>query len=122
MIVAGFGFRAQATLASLQSALELARSGQVVTAFAAPADKADAKCLKELAIRTGLPVLAIQATELAVAQTLTQSRPSRTYRDTGSVAEAAALAAAGHGAKLVSPRHISEDRRATCALAIKGPS
>ncbi|MCP1313705.1 cobalamin biosynthesis protein, partial [Halomonas sp. 707D7] len=37
---------------------------------------------------------------------------------TGSVAEAAALLAAGHGARLVAPRLISNDRKATAALAV----
>ncbi|MHA6346914.1 cobalamin biosynthesis protein, partial [Roseivivax sp. CAU 1761] len=37
--------------------------------------------------------------------------------DTGSVAEAAALAAAGPGARLLGPRAVSPDGCATCALA-----
>ncbi|ENO84722.1 hypothetical protein C666_16775, partial [Thauera linaloolentis 47Lol = DSM 12138] len=38
-------------------------------------------------------------------------------RGCGSVAEAAALAAAGQGARLLAIRHISPDRSATCAIA-----
>ena len=54
---------------------------------------------------------------LTAQATSTQSPASRASRGTGSVAEAAALAAAGPGARLLSPRVISADGRATCALA-----
>ncbi|MFD3191659.1 cobalamin biosynthesis protein [Sedimentitalea sp. HM32M-2] len=123
VIVAGFGFRRAATCASLQSALDraLARAGQsfAITLLSAPADKAKAPCLRELARLTGLTVRAIPAAELRTVSTPTRSEHSQRYRDTGSVAEAAALAAAGPGARLLSSRHISEDRLATCAVAIK---
>ena len=122
MIVAGFGFRKGADCASLQSALEQAAKGSVVTAFAAPEDKAQSPCLTDIARATGLPVLPVSAPVLAATQTPTQSAHSLARRDTGSVAEAAALAAAGPGARLLSSRCISHDRLATCAVAIRGPS
>lgn len=121
MIVAGFGFRSDATVASLQSALDRASARHLVAALAAPTDKANATCIYELSVRTGLPVLAIPQDALQACQTITQSLHCQTHRATGSVAEATALAAAGPDAHLLSPRHISEDRHATCALAAKGP-
>lgn len=127
MIVAGFGFRRAATCASLRSALDraqdqaLAGTGQsfAITLLSAPADKAEAPCLRDLARLTGLTVRAIPAADLRAVKTPTRSHHSQRHRDTGSVAEAAALAAAGPGARLLSSRFISEDRLATCAVAIK---
>ena len=113
MIVAGFGFRRTATLDSLADAL--AATGRAPDALATAADKAPA--LAPLAERLGLPIHAIPPEALSAPQTQTDSPASRAQRDTGSVAEAAALAAAGPGARLLGPRAISADRMATCALA-----
>ena len=118
MIVAGFGFRQGATLASLESALELA-CGQVpsmeVAMFAAPEDKCG--LLAELAQRLGLPVLGIAPQALEAAETVTRSAASLAVRCTGSVAEACALAATGPSARLLASRIVSPDRMATCAIA-----
>ncbi len=122
MIVAGFGFRKMATKDSLLSALARASGGQEIALLAVPEDKATASCLQELAGSTGLAVKGVPATELEAVTTPTLSPHSRTHRNTGSVAEAAALAAAGPGARLAGPRKISNDRMATCAVAIKDPS
>ena len=102
MIVAGFGFRANASCASLVSALNRAAQGRPVNALAAPDDKLDAPCLRALAAQTGLPVTAVAADQLGAVTTLTLSSHSQAHRNTGSVAEAAALAAAGAGARLLS--------------------
>ncbi|MFT5341780.1 MAG: cobalt-precorrin 5A hydrolase [Paracoccaceae bacterium] len=120
MIVAGFGFRASASLASLQNALSLASTGHI-DALAAPADKCVARCLIDLATTSGLPILPIAADQLTNAETTTQSARSLRERNTGSVAEAAALAAAGPNARLLTKRHISHDKLATCAIAT-GPT
>jgi cobalt-precorrin 5A hydrolase len=120
MIVAGFGFRASATVASLQSALSLATDG-AIDALAAPDDKCTAPCLTDLSNTTGLPILPVSAEALANVKTTTQSAHSLRTRGTGSVAEAAALAAAGPDAKLLTIRHISDDNLATCAIAT-GPT
>lgn len=119
MIVAGFGFRAAATEGSLRAALTLAADGPV-DALATVEDKARAPCLTALASSLGLPVVAIGAAQLRAVGTVTQSARVRAERGTGSVAEAAALVAAGEGARLLSPRRVSEDRLATCAVAIGG--
>ncbi|MEH3037632.1 MAG: cobalamin biosynthesis protein [Sphingomonas adhaesiva] len=120
MIVAGFGFRSGATAESLQAALILAQAGRPdVAALAAPADKIAP--LGILGERLGLPVLPIAPAALRDATTATRSAASLAARDTGSVAEAAALAGAGAGtgggARLIAYRRISPDRMATCAIA-----
>lgn len=118
MIVAGFGFRAAATADSLRDALARVAGERGLTAFAAPEDKARAACLIELSRETAISVRAITADELSRQQTLTETARVRAARGTGSVAEAAALAAAGPGARLLAPRSISDDRLATCAIAM----
>ncbi len=116
MIVAGFGFRGEATKASLMAALQ-ATAIRDVDALATPADKADAPAFHALAEDLALPVLPVAASELKSTETTTNSAHSQTHRGTGSVAEACALAAAGPQAELVTHRMISPDRMATCAIA-----
>ncbi len=113
MIVAGFGFRGAATEASLLAALGEARP----QALAAPEDKAAAPCLAALSRRLRLPVIPVPPGALLAVTTLTHSPRVQEKRGTGSVAEAAALAAAGPKARLLGPRTVSPDRMATCALA-----
>lgn len=116
MIVAGFGFRSGAGLASLRAAFELARCGQPpVTHLATSEDKV--AVLIPLADALGLRLSGISPQALAVATTLTRSAASLAARGIGSLAEASALAAAGSDARLLSSRHISPDRMATCAIA-----
>ena len=113
MIVAGFGFRAGATPGSLSDAL--ARTGVAPDALATVADKAATPAFVDFA--DGRPVRSIAPAALTRIATATESAPSRAARGTGSVAEAAALAAAGPGARLLMPRTVSGDRMATCAIA-----
>lgn len=124
MIVAGFGFRTGATVASLHTALAAAQHGHApVTALAAPHDKL--ALVSDLAETLGLPMIAISSSALQIPNTPTQSTASLEARQTGSVAEAAALAAAGPDAQLLATRHISPDRMATCAIArsgVEGPA
>jgi len=119
MIVAGFGFRAAATAESLRDALARAAGEREVTAFAAPADKAKAACLSVLAGELGVEIHTLAADDLSRQQTPTEAPRVRAARGTGSVAEAAALAAAGPSGRLLAPRSISADRLATCAIAIR---
>lgn len=117
MIVAGFGFRGNVTVASLRAAL--AATGQAqVEMLAAPSDKALSLAFQKFAKELSLPVLEISADMMQAADTPTHSGYSLTHRGTGSVAEACALAAAGPQAELVTHRQISPDRLATCAIAI----
>lgn len=115
VIVAGFGCRADTPLASLEAALRLAAGDRQPALLAAPADRH--ALVAPLAARLGLPLLAIEPAMLCAMPTPTRSPVSLARRGVGSVAEAAALAAAGPGARLLQPRCISPDRRATCAIA-----
>lgn len=115
MIVAGFGCRAGTPLASLQAALALAATDRTVDALAAPEDRQP--LLAPLAEALALPLIPLAPDILAAIDTPTRSPASLAARGTGSVAEAAALAAAGPGARLLVSRRISPDRMATCAIA-----
>jgi len=117
MIVAGFGFRAAASAESLDSALRLAAGEAQVTALATAEDKAVASVFRDFAAARYLPVIPVPLTALQAAETITRSPRVTAVRGTGSVAEAAALAAAGPGARLIAARAVSADRMATCALA-----
>ena len=116
VIVAGFGFRASADVAALEAALASAQRGLPrVTALAVPDDKYALAAALAGALR--LPLIRVDPVALRAALPATRSAASLAARGTGSVAEAAALAAAGPGARLLTHRHISPDRRATCAIA-----
>ncbi len=115
MIIAGFGFREDASAASLRDAYD--RLGGDADAIAVLDDKAGALCFKQLAEKLGLPVFVVTMEEMQAVETATQSAKVQEKRGTGSVAEACALAAAGSDGRLMAKRHISEDRMATCALA-----
>ena len=114
--VAGFGFRREATLASLAQALD-----QLIEQYGAIDKLAAAHSMlslvEELGRLRGIEVIAVVDAELATVTTLTHSEQSLQARGTGSVAEAVALLAAGPGATLLGPRIISVDRQATAALA-----
>ncbi len=114
MIVAGFGFRSETTLAALQDALAQTE-GRNVTHLATLVAKAP--LLAQLGQALGLPVIALPPEMLRGQPVLTQSDRVQALHGTGSVAEAAALAAAGPGARLLGPRVISSDGSATAALA-----
>ncbi len=114
MIVAGFGCRTGATPAALAAALE-ATGHDRPDAVAIPADRA--ALLRPLADRLGVPLIAVTADALRGTATPTRSAASLAARGTGSVAEAAALIAAGPSARLILPRRIEPDRLATCAIA-----
>lgn len=117
MIVAGFGFRAAADVAACEAALALAQGGHpAVTALAAPHDKT--ALLAALAAALDVPLIAVTPEMLRSIMTPTRSRFSLDARGTGSVAEAAALGAAGGpDARLLTRRHVSPNRMATCAIA-----
>ena len=113
MRVAGIGFRSGAGVASLRAALAAAGGG--VQALATAEDKAPA--LRALAAELGLPVIAVPAELIAAQDTPTRSPRVMARRGAGSLAEAAALAAAGPGARIVARRVTAPDRMATAAIA-----
>ncbi|MEM8729585.1 MAG: cobalamin biosynthesis protein [Pseudomonadota bacterium] len=117
MIAAGFGFRAEARLESLLSALNAAEGPAPQVIATLPA-KADHPAMQALARQTGLPLRTVTPDGQT---TPTQSTASDAAHGTGSVAEATALAAAGPAAHLCAPRAVSADRMATCAIATGGP-
>ncbi len=117
MIVAGFGFRAQAQVESLADAYQRAKAGVAIEAISTLSDKATEPAFQDFARRLGLPIIAVDQTAVGPVDMATHSAQSMAARGLGSVAEAAALSAAGPGAILLTQRVISEDRYATCAVA-----
>jgi cobalt-precorrin 5A hydrolase len=122
MIVAGIGCR---RLCPAEDIMDLvhqasAQAGRRATALAAPAFKDAEPGLHEAAARLGLPLLRVADAALRQAQPACPTRSPAAMRATGfaSVAEAAALAAAGPGGRLVLAR--IANGRATCALAEGG--
>lgn len=120
MIVAGFGFRRDASLDSLESALAEAAGDIAVDALATLEGKVEQ--LTALAHKLALPLISIAADRLAEQPTLTRSPASLAAHNSGSVAEAAALAALAPSGRLLAPRAFSPDRLASCALAGSVPS
>lgn len=116
MIVAGIGLRAATTLATLTSLLNRAEetTGHPVTALASVTEKATHPALAALARSRALPLHAVAIEGIA---TPTQSERITARFRTGSVAEAAALAAAGPGATLTLARITAPDGMATLAIA-----
>jgi cobalt-precorrin 5A hydrolase len=123
MTVAGLGFRQGVTCAALADAIAKARAmtgDRPISAIATHEAKSVHPSLQALALQLDLPVLAIEAAALSKVETETQSRRVASLYGTGSVAEAAALAAAGDGARLICARVVSEDGMATAAIAEGG--
>jgi cobalt-precorrin 5A hydrolase len=91
-----------------------------VGALAAPSHRADLASVQAAALHFGLPVLAVGAAQLVAAQAHCRTFSALVHRrmGVGSVAEAAALAGAGAGSRLVLSR--IQSARATCAVAV-GP-
>jgi cobalt-precorrin 5A hydrolase len=116
MKVAGIGFRSAVSQASLAEALALAGGAQGLTALATVQDKVAG--LQAFADGLGLPVIGLHRAMLETVLTPTQSPRVKVRFGTGSLAEAAALAAAGPGARLLGKRSQSADGAATAAIAV----
>ena len=117
MKVAGLGFRRDVTIDSLREAVAAVGGASGLAALATVSDKAGMAALRSLADELGLPIKAVPAEVLAGVTTSTQSELIKARFGAGSVAEAAALAAAGPRARLISPRIVSRDRMAAAAIA-----
>lgn len=113
MRVAGLGFRRGASAESLKAALALVGEAQ---ALATAEDKVAEPGFARLARELGLPVHAVSRAALG-AQGVEGSARVMAEFGTGSVAEAAALAAAGPGARLVIGRRTGPDGMAVAAIA-----
>jgi cobalt-precorrin 5A hydrolase len=121
-LIAGIGCRRQVAAEDIvglvDQALGAAESGRdALAALAAPRFKEEEPALHEAAaaLGVGLTIIDETAMETAQAHTLTRSACAERTFGIASIAEGAALAAAGPGAVLVLPR--IGNGRATCALA-----
>jgi cobalt-precorrin 5A hydrolase len=123
-LVIGLGFREAATAQSIGEVLAsvAARTAQpgVATVLAVAEDKATHPGLLAAATAAHhqIETVASEAMREADARVVTRSERVLRQRGVGSVCEAAALAVAGRGARLVVTRTISADRQATAAAAI----
>ncbi|RGP38610.1 cobalamin biosynthesis protein [Pseudotabrizicola alkalilacus] len=116
MKVAGFGFRKDAPYESFRAALQQVEGvGGPVTLLATVAAKAMAPALQRLATERGMIVLGVA---VAGIDTPTRSARVQALYGTGSVAEAAALAAAGANSTLIVGRMDAPDGTVTCAMAL----
>jgi cobalt-precorrin 5A hydrolase len=125
VIVAGIGFRRGASAAAIEAviAAALARAGLddgALALIAAPESKCAEQGIAAAASARGVPLVAVSRAELegAGGRTVTRSERSLALMGVSSVAEAAALAAAGSAARLLLPRLALGP--ATCALATNG--
>lgn len=117
MRVAGIGFRGATPIESLAEALALAvqqSDGLPVDALATAHAKAAATVFVTFCNQLGVPLCAV---DVAGVETPTQSDIALDMFGAGSVAEAAALAGAGPGARLIVGRVVSRDGMATAAIA-----
>jgi cobalt-precorrin 5A hydrolase len=123
-LVIGVGFRDDASAQSIGEVLASVTAHPsmrgAATVLAVPQDKAAHPALRAAAQAMELRIEAIAAGAMraADARVLTRSDQVRRHRGVGSVCEAAALAAAGAGARLIVARIVSADRHATAAAAI----
>jgi cobalt-precorrin 5A hydrolase len=125
MIIAGVGCRRGASAPDIEAAIRaaLARANiatDALDAIATIAAKGAEAGIKAAAKRLGLSIVLVTDADLLAAGPRTATRSERVRALTGvpSVAEAAALAAAGPSARLLAPRLVM--RSATCALAASG--
>lgn len=122
MIVAGVGCRRDTAAPDIEAAIReaLARAGiasNALDAIATMAAKRGEAGIAAAAANLGVSIVLVSDAELQSARGRTVTRSERVLALTGvpSVAEAAALAAAGPSARLISSRLIVGS--ATCALA-----
>jgi cobalt-precorrin 5A hydrolase len=101
MRVAGLGFRKEATIEALREVLTAVGGARGLDALATATDKAEAAIIVALAHELGLTIKPVSAEVLARVETATHSTRVETMFGTGSLAEAAALAAAGRRARRV---------------------
>ena len=122
MIAAGFGFRKNVNFESLLEVFKtLCARHKIaqddVRCFATHLDKAQNEALLSLSQHLNISIVAISQIEIEQQNPKSQLDLSLKNYNTGSVSEAAALAATGKTSKLIGRRIISKDGRATCALA-----
>ncbi len=116
MRVVGLGCRRDAPVEALQQVLAMAvvQGGPPDALATIPARETEMRTLAEAMM---LPLRLVQVEGV---ETPTQSPRNLARYGTGSVAEAAALTAAGPGARITISRMVSTCGRATCAIAESG--
>ena len=127
MIVAGVGCRRGTSAPDIEAAIRAALlqaglAANALTAIATTAAKHDEAGIDAAAANLGVNVVLVAEAELKAAGSRAETKSERVLALTGvpSVAEAAALAAAGPLARLISPRLVLG--AATCALAASEPA
>jgi cobalt-precorrin 5A hydrolase len=125
MIVAGVGCKRGAPAPDIEAAIRAAleRAGiasHALDCIATTVAKNDEAGIAAAAVKFGVGVVVVPDDALKAAGERTSTRSARVLALTGvpSVAEAAALAAAGPSARLIGPRLVIG--AATCALAASG--
>lgn len=116
-VILGLGFRQAARYDSFENALSAISPPVAFDAIAVPEDKTAHPALQQFANHHSAPIIGVSQTRLESITTPTQSDVIQKKRQTGSVAEAAALAILQSSARLLVKRCISEDRLAVCAVA-----
>ena len=121
-MVAGIGFRSTATADDIVAAVQSAASRfgvepREVAALATMEHKAGQPAIVEAAMKLGLQVTPVAKPDLANVSEDLMTKSQRVHAITGlpSIAEAAALFAAGPGARLLGPRLATDC--VTCAIA-----
>jgi cobalt-precorrin 5A hydrolase len=123
MIVAGIGCRRGAAAAAIEHSIEAALSEcglepSMLRALATAAGKSDEPGLREAAARLSLPLIALAEQDLvrAAPGAVTLSQLVLDLKGVPSIAETAALAAAGRNSRLLAAR--VSNKEASCAIAI----
>ncbi len=125
MIVAGVGCRRAAPAPDIEAAIRAALARANIAAgaldvIATIAAKRGEAGIQAVAAKLGVSIVVVSDADLKSAAGRSETRSERVLALTGvpSVAEAAALAAAGPASRLISPRLVVG--AATCALAASG--
>lgn len=122
MLACGIGCRrgtpAEDIEAAIGAARKVLRCDDAIAVLATEASKTEEPGLREVARRFGIPLIAINARELeSVSSSLmTISQAALVHKGMPSVAEAAAIFAAGDNARLLGPRIANPTT--TCAFAV----
>ncbi|HEX3349838.1 MAG TPA: cobalamin biosynthesis protein [Acetobacteraceae bacterium] len=120
MIAAGVGCRRGCSADEIVAVVEQAciQAATRPVLLAAPETKADERGLRDAVARLGLTLHLVPDREIRAAQPRCTTFSARVaaHAGVGSIAEAAALAAAGAGSRVLLPRIATA--RATCALAV----
>ena len=121
MIFIGLGFRKAVTIKSFENLIHqvyhLNELPGPIKALATLDTKALDPALQEFAAAKRITLIPVSLENLKRQITPTQSPAAQAAYGLGSIAEAAALFAAGNGSSLIFKRLVSSDKLTTCAFA-----